>query len=152
VRPEQATPAGVGGSPLVVRGPARQNHLAIMSGLDRRGHWVVPQSMNVLALMGGANLDLREAQFAAREVVLTVTAIMGGADIVVPPHVNVIVEGIGIMGGFSGPSGKVPAELTPDSPTVRIRGLAFWGGVNVRRRAVRGPEAPEPGGPHQRGH
>ncbi len=77
--------------------------------------------------MGGADLDLRQAQFAAREVTITVNAVMGGADIKVNPQTHVIMEGVGILGGYSGPSDDVPAELTADSPVVRIRGLRDHG-------------------------
>ena len=38
------------------------------------------------------------------------------------------------MGGYSGPSGLVDAELDESSPTVRIRGVAIMGGVNVERK------------------
>jgi hypothetical protein len=126
------------GGPLVVPGPDRTLHVAIMGSLDRRGDWVVPRQMSVLAIMGGANLDLRRARFAAREVTITVNAFMGGADIVVPPDVHVVMEGIGIMGGYAGPSGRVPEELTADSPTLRVRGVAICGGVSVHRRRPKG--------------
>lgn len=122
----------------VVRGPARERHLAIMSGVERRGAWVVPEQMTLLALMGGASLDLRRASFAAREVVITVNAFMGGAEIVVGPHTHVVVEGTGIMGGYSGPSGRVPEELDETSVTVRVRGVAIWGGVSVTRKPLPG--------------
>ncbi|MDQ4052336.1 MAG: DUF1707 domain-containing protein [Actinomycetota bacterium] len=118
--------------------PAGRRHLAILSGVDRTGVWVVPEQMTVLALMGGANLDLRQAKFAAQEVVLTVHAIMGGASVIVGPHTNVVIEGAGIMGGYAGPSGLVAAQLDETSPTVRIRGVAFWGGVSVERKHVPG--------------
>jgi hypothetical protein len=121
-------------SPLVVPGPDKETHLAIMSGFDRRGMWVVPQRMTVIAFWGGAELDLRQARFAAQECVITINAIMGGATVIVPPHVNVKMEGTGIMGGYSGPSGLVDAQLATDSPTVRIRGVAIMGGVNVERK------------------
>ena len=121
-------------SPDVVSGPKRETHLAIMSGFDRRGVWVVPEQMTVLALMGGAELDLRQAKFAAKEVVITINAIMGGATVIVGPRTNVVMEGTGIMGGYSGPSGLVDAELDAGSPTVRIRGVAIMGGVNVERK------------------
>lgn len=114
--------------------PARRRHLAILSSVDRRGVWVVPQQLTVLALMGGATLDLRQARFAAQEVVLTVHAIMGGASVIVGPHTNVVIEGTGILGGYSGPSGLVAAQLDETSPTVRITGVAFWGGVSVERK------------------
>ena len=118
----------------VVPGPASERHVAILGGLDRKGVWVVPQQMSVFAMMGGADLDLREAQFAAQEVVITVNAFMGGAQITVGPDVNVVMEGTGIMGGYSGPDGRVPAETDAGSPTVRIRGVAVWGGVSVDRK------------------
>lgn len=121
-------------SPLVVPGPDKETHLAVMSGFERRGMWVVPERMTVVAFWGGAELDLRQARFAAQECVITINAVMGGAQVIVPPHVNVRMEGTGIMGGYSGPSGLVDPQLTADSPTVRIRGVAIMGGVNVERK------------------
>jgi hypothetical protein len=122
----------------VVAGPAQENHVAILGGLDRRGVWVVPRQMSVFAMMGGADLDLREARFAAHEVVITVNAFMGGAQITVNPHTNVVMEGTGIMGGYSGPDSRTPAELDANSPTVRLRGVAIWGGVSVERKPMPG--------------
>ncbi len=127
-RPASATP---------VPGSASERHFAVMGGLDRRGIWTVPPHLVVNVLMGGAHLDLREAEFSAPEVVLTINAVMGGADVIVNPHTKVVIEGTGIMGGYSGPSGLVRAKLDDSSPTVRIRGVAFWAGVSVKRRRLR---------------
>jgi hypothetical protein len=121
-------------APVVPGGRTAERHLAILGGLERKGVWTVPAQLTVTCFMGGADLDLRQAQFAAREVVLVVNAVMGGADIKVNPHTHVIMEGTGIMGGYNGPSDSTPAELDADSPTVRIRGFALMGGVNVSRR------------------
>jgi len=122
----------------VVPGAAEEKHLAVLSGVERKGVWVVPQHMTVNCFMGGADLDLRRAKFAAREVVITVNAIMGGADIKVNPHTEVIMEGTGIMGAFSGPSDRTAPELDVNSPVVRIRGFALMGGVDVSRRPAPG--------------
>jgi hypothetical protein len=121
-------------SPDVVPGPDRESHFAILSGLSRKGVWVVPRQMTILALMGGAELDLRHARFAAPEVVITINAFMGGAQVIVGPTTRVQMEGTGIMGGYSGPSGLVDATLDPSSPVVRIKGVAIWGGVSVERK------------------
>lgn len=121
-------------SGLVVAGPERETHYAVMSGVNRKGVWVVPEQMTVWALMGGAELDLRRAKFAAPEVTITINAIMGGAQVVVGPNVHVRVDGIGIMGGYSGPSGLVEDTAEAGAPVVRINGVAFWGGVNVERK------------------
>lgn len=136
--------------PVEPAGDSRpQRHLAVMGGLERKGAWTVPSAMTIACLMGGADLDLREARWTGGECVLTVNAFMGGASIVVGPDVDVVMEGIGIMGGYSGPSDKhVRAELTDDSPVLRVKGVAVWGGVAVERRP-RGPELPEAHRPHR---
>jgi hypothetical protein len=121
-------------SPDVVPGPDQESHFAILSGLSRKGVWVVPKQMTILALMGGAELDLRRAKFAAPEVVITINAFMGGAQVIVGPSTRVQMEGTGIMGGYSGPSGLVDATLDESSPVVRIKGFAIWGGVSVERK------------------
>jgi hypothetical protein len=121
-------------SPDVVPGPDQESHFAILSGLSRKGVWVVPKQMTILALMGGVELDLRRAKFAAPEVVITINAFMGGAQVIVGPSTRVQMEGTGIMGGYSGPSGLVDATLDENSPVVRIKGFAIWGGVSVERK------------------
>lgn len=121
-------------TPALVPGQESGTLVALMGGVERRGDWVVPRHLSALALMGGIDLDLRGARFSGTEIVMTINAVMGGADIVVGPDVDVKVEGIGIMGGFSGPGGRVPFEPGPGSITLRVRGLALMGGVNVRRR------------------
>lgn len=128
-----------------------QRHLAVMGGLERKGAWTVPASMQIACLMGGADLDLREARWSARECVMTVNAFMGGASIVVGPDVDVVMEGVGIMGGYAGPTDKhVRAELREDSPVLRIKGVAIWGGVSVERKPRdAGPDAGPARGPHR---
>lgn len=136
-RDQVASPApAASATPVAAR---TQRRFAILSGVDRSGVWTVPEHLTILCLMGGANLDLRQATFAAREVVITVNAFMGGASIIVGPHTHVVVEGIGVMGGYSGPSGLVDAVLDESSPTVRIKGVAVWGGVSVERKQMPGP-------------
>ena len=98
---------------------------------------MVPQQLSVFAMMGGADLDLRQAKFAAQEVVITVNAFMGGAQITVGPHVRVVMEGTGIMGGYSGPgNGDARPSSTPARRPSRIRGVAIWGGVSVERKPL----------------
>ena len=38
---------------------------------------------------------------------------------------------------YSGPSGLVEEQLDENSPLVRVRGVAIWGGVNVERKHAR---------------
>jgi hypothetical protein len=88
--------------------------------------------MQIFAFMGGANLDMRDATFSGPETTIVVNAVMGGASIVVGPDVRVVMEGTGILGGYSGPSGG--QAIRPDSPVLRVKGVAIMGGVSVERR------------------
>ncbi|MDO0933501.1 DUF1707 domain-containing protein [Streptomyces sp. DG2A-72] len=109
--------------------------VAVMSGFQRKGRWTVPRRFNCFAFWGGGEIDLREANFADREVEINCIAIMGGMGVIVPPGVEVVVRGIGIMGGFDQREEGVPGE--PGAPRVIVTGFAFWGGVGVERKLTR---------------
>jgi hypothetical protein len=113
---------------------AYDTSLAILGGCSRKGAWLVPPRHQAFALMGGVELDLREATFAARETVIYANAVMAGVDITVDARTHVIIEGVGIMGAFEQSRDKVPAELTADSPVVRVKGVALMAGVTVTRK------------------
>jgi uncharacterized membrane protein len=123
-----------------VTGVGQERAVAIMGGVERRGIWTVPQSFTVFCFMGGADLDLRQARFSAPEVTLTINAFMGGATIVVNHATNVVVHGVGIMGGYSGPRSDAEVQLRADSPTVHVKGVAIMGGVTVIRKRMPGED------------
>lgn len=106
---------------------------AFWGGFRRRGNWTVGRKFTAFAMWGGGEIDLREANFEAREVVIRCFAIMGGMQVTVPPDLNVEVRGIGVMGGF-GENTKDEGFPAPDSPRVRITGFALMGGVGVERK------------------
>ena len=122
----------------VVPAPSHPSSFALMGECKRRGVWEVPAKHNAFSLMGGVTLDLREARFAAQETVIECVAIMAGIDIYVNPQTRVIVEGVGIMGEFSESTTKVAADITADSPVVRVKGLALMAGVSVKRKDLPG--------------
>lgn len=132
-RPVPAAPA----APMVAtqgQAPARRpakRFLALMSGVVRRGHWVVPGRVRAVACMGGIELDLREATLTAPVTEIRVLAVMGGVVITVPPGVRLESDGLAIMGGFEDQL-REPASRDPDAPMVRVRGLAIMGGVEMR--------------------
>ncbi|MFF6951845.1 DUF1707 domain-containing protein [Streptomyces iakyrus] len=109
--------------------------VAVMSAFQRKGRWTMPRRFTCFAFWGGGEIDLREANFADREVEVNAIAIMGGVDVIVPPGVEVVVRGIGIMGGFDHREEGVPGE--PGAPRVVVTGFAFWGGVGVQRKLTR---------------
>jgi DUF1707 SHOCT-like domain/Cell wall-active antibiotics response LiaF, C-terminal len=113
--------------------PRSKFSVAIMSGARRMGRWVVPRTYVGVAVMGGIELDLREAQFSEPEITIHAYTVMGGIEITVPEDVEVDVSGIAFMGGFdhsaSGPG-------VPGAPRVHVLGFAFMGGVEVRRKPL----------------
>ncbi len=115
-----------------------ENSLSIMGDCTRKGAWLVPARHNAFALMGGITLDMREATFAARETVVYANAVMAGIDIYVDARTHVVVEGVGIMGAFDQGRDRVPAEITADSPVVRVKGFALMAGVTVTRKGPPG--------------
>jgi hypothetical protein len=130
-------PAPGGGFPAGRIGgtPGGKVAVAIMSGAQRRGPWVVPPTFVAFAMMGGIELDLRQARFSEREVTIQAYAFMGGVEIIVDDDVEVDVSGIGFMGAFEhGASGPG----MPGAPLVRVTGFAFMGGVDVRRKPLQG--------------
>lgn len=109
--------------------------LAFLGGFQRKGRWTVGRRFTAACLMGGGEIDLREANFAGPEVVITCWVLMGGVNVVVPPGVEVEVRGVGIMGGFDSREEGVPGE--PGAPRVIVKGVAMMGGVGVERKLPR---------------
>jgi hypothetical protein len=118
--------------------PQKQRNwiVAVMGGAERKGRWRLARRTNVVTVMGGAELDLREAEIAD-EVVITAITVMGGIGIVVPEGVSVELGGFALMGGNGGPRDKVPP--LPDAPVVRVRAFSLMGGVSVERKKPRKP-------------
>ena len=111
---------------------------AIMGECKRQGVWSIPENHSAFALMGSVVIDLREAQLSSHHTQINASTIMGEVKIIVPAHMQVVVDGTPIMGEFTQQKDKTPAEIGPDSPTVRIRGMALMGSVNVQRQPAPG--------------
>ncbi|QYH20294.1 hypothetical protein JKI95_05130 [Corynebacterium aquatimens] len=117
---------------------------SIMGGTEKAGSWHIAPNHTSITVMGGNSLDLRNAYLSSHETVINAFAVMGGIEIIVPPGVRVIDEGVGIMGGFGFSSKANEEPLPPNAPVIRVRGVALMGGVEIRR-------APEQEYPQYRG-
>ena len=106
--------------------------VSIWGGTERKGGWTPARRLTALTLMGGAELDFREAVFTTREVSVRIVAVMGGVVVIVPPGVGVEWAGITLMGGVATPQRTRPPAT--DGPVVRISGIVCMGGVDVVER------------------
>ena len=105
--------------------------VAIMSGSHRRGRFRAVGTINAIAIMGGHEIDLREAEIEGGEPTLNLIAVMGGADVYVPDSVHLEVGGFSLMGGHE----EVGRELRPrpGAPVVRIQVYNLMGGATIYR-------------------
>ena len=107
------------------------NIVAIFSGAQRNGRWLIEPQTNVVAVFGGVELDLRQAVLSQREVTLNVVAIMGSVTITVPPGVRVTSS---VADVFSSTSLPGDGTVDPNAPVVRLTGMAMFSAVSVQRR------------------
>src|SRR5205085_899568 len=91
--------------------------ISIFGGVERKGRWRVPRRSFVLALLGGADLDLCQAELDADVVTIWTFAILGGVDIYVPEGVEVDAAGFALLGGVDehGAGGAAGAVRDPDA-------------------------------------
>jgi hypothetical protein len=108
--------------------------VAIFSGAERKGRWLVEAHTNIFTVFGGVEIDLREAVLSQREVTMNITCVFGGVSIQVPPGVRVVNSSAAILGGFSQDDDDT---LDANAPTLRITGFTLFGGVDVKHKVSR---------------
>ena len=107
--------------------------LTICSGIQRQGTWRVPKKLRVVTVMGGTDLDFREAEFGPGATEVEVTVVMGGIAIIVPPHLQVECDGVAILGLFEGMV-RGTGGPDPGAPLLRITGVAVMGALEISTR------------------
>lgn len=118
--------------PAASHGPAPRGTrwvLGILGGGDRGGRWRIAPRCTVVNLMGGADLDLRQATVEAADTSVTVVSVMGGSTIVVPEGVEVDAGGFAFLGGNDVRLEGPPPQ--PGAPRLRIRAWSLLGGTDV---------------------
>jgi len=111
----------------------RSTVIAVMGGNVRKGRWVPSRQINCVALMGGVELDFREALMGPGVTEVNVFTVCGGAEIVVPPGLRVESSGMAVMGAFENAEDH-PADADAEGPLLRIHGLAILGAVEISSR------------------
>ena len=85
---------------------------------------------DVIAIFGGADINLTQADFK-EEITLDIVAIFGGAKIIIPPGWQVKSEVTAIFGGLDDKRAIAPANDGPRKIVI-IKGVALFGGVDIR--------------------
>jgi hypothetical protein len=132
--PDVSQPPAVA-QPAVAAGPAQHPRatrwfVAIMGGSQRRGR-LRASVINTVSIMGGDEIDLRDAEIDANGLTLNMYAIMGGSTIYLPSTVDVEISGFSIMGGNT--ERGAPYEPRHGAPVVHIRSFNLMGGNTIWR-------------------
>jgi hypothetical protein len=100
---------------------------------------------NVLTWYGGRTIDLRGATLDPAGAQITIRAIFGGVELIVPPSWQVDLQIVAILGGAGDTRDQALVDET--GPVLRIDGLALFGGVGIvatsmaARETMDAPEA-----------
>ncbi|HEX7091181.1 MAG TPA: DUF1707 domain-containing protein [Longimicrobiales bacterium] len=131
----QQAPAPAPARPAVPDTKRRKRELlaAILGGNTRRGPWTPARRSLAVAVMGGIELDFREAALPPGPTELDIYCFMGGVTLIVPPDLALEINGIPIMGGIDAPVQAAP-PADPRAPVLRIDAVVIMGGVEVSVR------------------
>ena len=103
---------------------------ALLGGASTKSLSTSLRGAELSAVLGGVELDLREAKPAEGRVVVDAFAFMGGIDIIVPPDWRLEIEATPIMGALQ--DERAPAPDREYKATLVLRGAVIIGGLVLR--------------------
>jgi len=104
------------------------NSAVIWWGAERRTRSQTFRGGSLSAIMGGIEVDLREAGIADRAEI-SVFVLWGGVEIKVPPTWRVRVGGLPLLGGWDD---KTVQPLDPAAPELTVHVTAIMGGAELK--------------------
>jgi hypothetical protein len=130
--PEGAAPPPPVASVAAPSGPATAdtvvNATALLGAVKRRSTSRDFRGGYATAVMGGCEIDLRDAAIACSPVVIETFAWWGGIEIKVPREWTVVTEGTAILGAFEDKT----TQRAPGGQTLVVRGVVIMGGVEIK--------------------
>lgn len=121
------SPSQAKGDVEVQNGKDSFSDLAIMGGVKRTSVSQDFRGGEATAVMGGIEIDLRDAVMDRKEAVLDVSTVMGGVKVRVPQSWTVVSHVNSVMGGFKDTTRR-PAE---EDHRLVLKGTVLMGGLTV---------------------
>jgi predicted membrane protein len=121
---------GTAGDAAAGRGDAYIKGTAIMGAFERTSAASDFRGADLVSIMAGCKLDLRQAVIAGPEAVIDVLVIMGGVELRVPPTWTVHVEVTPLLGGVTDQTRPAPGVVA--TQRLVVRGTVFMGGVEIK--------------------
>jgi Cell wall-active antibiotics response 4TMS YvqF len=111
-----------------------------MSETSRRGSWLVPQRLDLLAVMADTTIDLTQASLPTGIIDIHIRSVWAAVKIVVPPGLQVVNRLSSLMASVAG--GGEPNEASEpgggwkEGTVIRLTGWALMAEIQtkVRRR------------------
>lgn len=101
---------------------------AIMSGIENINNTDNFKGGRITAIMGGVEIDLRDATLCEEGAFLELNAIMGGIDISLPDDWRVEVSGVPILGAWSN---KSRGRERTEGPILKVHCFVLMGGIDL---------------------
>lgn len=121
-----------GGQPPTAEDSSTVNAMAMMGGVSRTGNSPDFRGGDMIAIMGGCEVDLRQARIAQGPAVIDAFAFWGGIEIKVPEEWTVVMRGVPVLGGYE--DNTRPPAVAPGvaKQELIVKGFAVMGGVEVK--------------------
>jgi hypothetical protein len=131
LEPEMATPDA---KPTAVAAtdaiPPHGRRFAILSNLEHHSIAVVPRRLDVSAILGNVELDLRDAKFGSGATEIHLRGVLGNIAIVLPAGTQLEQHASALLSSFECPAS--PRAHGPHGPVVTITGSALLAAVEIR--------------------
>jgi len=105
----------------------------VMSSVERRGRWSVPRTLDLRVLWGNAELDFRDASLGPGVTTIHVRVFMGNFEVILPPNLAIDVD-VSSFAGSVTERHRVPPEVDPARPQIRIVGRVRFGNLEITTR------------------
>ena len=113
--------------------PQAKKLRVMLSSVERRGRWTVPSELRLRVFWGNAELDFRDASLGAGVTTIDLGVTMGNVEIILPPHLAIDVD-VSCFAGNVEERHRVPPDLDPSRPVLRVTGAVRFGNLEISTR------------------
>ena len=86
---------------------------------------------SIVAILGGADVDIRDADCQSDTIEIDILAFMGGAELKVPAHFNVTVKVLPLLGGVTNKTTCLADKMGVPQKNLVLTGFALLGGLEI---------------------
>ena len=87
---------------------------------------------NIAVVFGGADIDIRDADTQKDVIEIDILALFGGVDLKVPPHWQVTVKVLPLLGGVSNKTTCLADKMQVKKKHLIVTGNVLFGGLDIR--------------------